>query len=415
MNRNKALYLLFLFLLGSLCGFAQDNSKSKIKLDKEQKDTEVNFLFNYYAQDGDNSPVTGGIGSEKLNNYSSSIVVHLLPDSLTQLTLELGIDAYTSASTDKIDYFKTHQSSASGKDGRAHINADYTRQLAHSENKYGFHFGFSIESDIYSLGIGGKYMINSKDLNRSLRISTSYFRDNWHLIYPHELRSKESWLSTDIRNTLSIELSLTQVLNQKSTIGITVEPVFQFGLLSTPFHRVFFNDAAGKLFDDLEFLSHTEQLPNRRFKLPISLRYHYYLNDFFRFKSYYRIYSDTWGIQAHTASIETPFFASQTFILAPFFRYHTQSAARYFAPFATVNALNPPRYHTADYDLSKLHSYKTGIGISYAPIFAIRKFKSPFKSSKTAQLKSINLRSAYYKRSDGLKAWLISLDLGFIF
>ena len=38
---------------------------------------EINFLSNYYYQDGNHSAVGGGIGSEKLSNITQSIVVNI--------------------------------------------------------------------------------------------------------------------------------------------------------------------------------------------------------------------------------------------------------------------------------------------------------------------------------------------------
>lgn len=414
MIKIKPLLFLLLFFISSSFIHAQ-TSQSEKEIESETKDTEVNFLFNYYTQDGDHSPVTGGTGTEELTNYTSAIVIHLLPDSLTNINLEIGVDAYTSASTDNIDYFKTHKSSASGKDGRAHINVDYTKALKQSNNKYGLMLGFSIESDINSISVGGKYILNSADRNKSFSIGATYFRDNWKLIYPYELRRKTEKLKEDIRKTSSLQLSYSQVINQKSQFSISSELVFQSGLLSTPFHRVFFNDALDKPFDDLEEFSHLELLRDKRFKLPISIRCHHYLNDLIRLKTYYRFYTDSWGIQAHTISLETPFVATRSLILAPFIRYHTQSAAKDFVPFGGVDVLSTPSYYTSDYDLSKLHSYKYGLGISYSPYSGITNFKSPFRKAKIAQLKSINVRTAYYKRSDGLEAFLTSLDLGISF
>lgn len=414
MIKITTFFFLLLFFINNIFIQAQTVISDK-KTENKTKNTEVNFLFNYYTQDGDHSPVTGGTGTEELKNYASAIIIHLLPDSLTNINLEIGVDAYTSASTNNIDYFRTHKSSASGKDGRGHINIDYTKALKQSNNEYRLMLGFSIESDINSTSVGGKYIINSANQLKSFSIGASYFRDNWKLIYPYELRKKDKKLKEDIRKTFSLQFSYSQVINKKSQASISSELVFQSGLLSTPFHRVFFSDALGKPFDELKDLSHLELLRDKRFKLPVSIRYHHYINDFIRLRTYYRFYTDSWGLQAHTISLETPFVASQSLILAPFIRYHTQSNAKDFVPFGGVDVLSTPSYYTSDYDLSKLHSYKYGLGISYSPYSDIANFKSPFRKAKIAQLKSINVRTAYYKRSDGLKAYLTSLDLEFTF
>ncbi len=72
-----------------------------------------------------------------------------------------------------------------------------------------------------------------------------------------------------------------------------VEPSYQEGLLSTPYHRVYFTDGTLKV----------EKLPGTRAKLPIGLRASYFLGDRFIIRSFYRYYQDNWGMKAHTVSL----------------------------------------------------------------------------------------------------------------
>lgn len=394
----------------------QEDGRKQVKSSDEYRETEVNFLMNYYEQDGDHSPVTGGQGTEELSNVAPSFVVHIPMDSLSSLDLNFGIDIYSSASTDNIDYFDTHKSSASSMDVRAHINAAYSRQLKKSPNAYSVQAGFSQEYDVSSFNFGGSYTFNSKDQNRSLNLDASYMSDSWQLLYPTELRGNSSeQLDEDVRTSLKFGLSYSQVINKRLQALFSAEVVSQNGLLSTPFHRVFFEDAFAYADDkeELSTRSHIERLDDTRIKVPLSMRWSYYLNDFMRVKTFYRFYSDSWGISAHTASIELPMMLSPSFIAAPFFRYHTQTAADDFYEFGTASST--AEFYTSDYDLSDFDSYKIGIGLQYSPVMGISRFKSPFRKNKSAQLKSIGLRTAYYDRSDGLNAWLISLDFAFTF
>ncbi|WP_282016674.1 DUF3570 domain-containing protein [Marinifilum flexuosum] len=428
MQLKTLLSLLFLLGIG-MTGFSQtdknsiddkqEDSRKKVKTKKSPedfKDTEVNFLFNYYEQDGDHSPVTGGIGTEELDNIAPSFVVHVPLDSLSALDLNFGVDIYSSASTDNIDYFDIDKSSASSKDTRAHINMAYSHTLAKSGNAYSILGGFSSEYDVTSFNFGGSYTFNSEDQNRSLTLDALFMNDSWNLLYPTELRTGTEWLKDDVRTTLKFGLSYSQVINKRLQALFSAEVVSQSGLLSTPFHRVFFDDA--NINDDmatLRGLSHVEQLDDSRLKIPISMRWNYYLSDFVRLKTFYRFYTDSWGISAHTASIELPMMISQSFIISPFFRYHTQTTADDFYEFGQASAINTPEFYTSDYDLSNFDSYKVGVGFQYSPVMGIGKFKSPFRKGKVAQFKSVGLRTAYYDRSDGLNAWLVSLDFGFTF
>lgn len=403
----------------------EENSLKKVKVKKSPEDfknTEVNFLLNYYEQDGDHSPVTGGQGTEELDNVAPSFVVHIPMDSLSSLDLNFGVDIYSSASTDNIDYFDSeHKSSASSMDARAHINASYSHKLAKSGNDYSFLAGFSSEYDVQSFNFGGSYTLNSQDNNRSITIDGLFMNDSWNLLYPYEIREnpEKQNITDDTRTTLKFGLSYSQVINKRLQALFSAEVVSQSGLLSTPFHRVFFDNTSGmNIYDNmntLRKLSNVEHLDDNRLKIPVSMRFNYYVSDFMRLKTFYRFYTDNWGITAHTASVELPMMLSSSFIVSPFFRYHTQTAADDFYEFGEASATNTPEFYTSDYDLSDLNSYKIGLGLQYSPVMGIGNFKSPFRKNKTAQFKSIGLRAAYYDRSDGLNAWLVSLNFGFTF
>ncbi|WP_195715256.1 DUF3570 domain-containing protein [Ancylomarina sp. 16SWW S1-10-2] len=394
----------------------QNNKQQKVKKSAaDLKDTEVNFLFNYYDQDGDHSPVTGGRGTEDLQNIAPTFVVHIPMDSVSSLDLNFGIDIYSSASTDNIDYFDGNKSGASSMDVRTHINAAYNRNLINSGNAYSVMAGFSAEYDVTSFNFGGSYTLNSKDKNRSLSLDALYMNDTWKLLYPTELRNGTEWLKDDTRTTMKLGLSYSQVINKRLQALFSMEVVSQSGLLSTPFHRVFFDDAIGQSDDVLKGISNVESLDDNRLKIPISMRWNYYLNDFMRVRTFYRFYTDSWGITAHTASIELPMQVTPSLIASPFFRYHTQTAADDFYEFGKASSTQTPEFYTSDYDLSDLNSTKIGLGLQYSPIMGVGNFKSLFRKDKQVQFKSIGLRTAYYDRSDGLNAWLVSLDFAFTF
>lgn len=77
---------------------------------------EGEFLFNYYDQDGDFSPVTGGLGTEALQVVSPVLISRWSINDRWTLNASFGLDQITSASTDNID---DHVSSASRVDERA--------------------------------------------------------------------------------------------------------------------------------------------------------------------------------------------------------------------------------------------------------------------------------------------------------
>src|SRR5690349_662724 len=91
--------------IGILAAFSQ-NSDTAYKSKKLTLE-EVNFVSGYYHQNGNNSAVTGGVGTENLNDFANTIDLKLSRYSKPYVkhtyNFELGVDHYTSASSDKID------------------------------------------------------------------------------------------------------------------------------------------------------------------------------------------------------------------------------------------------------------------------------------------------------------------------
>src|SRR5258708_1548440 len=89
---------------------------------------EINLVSSYYSQNGNNAAVTGGIGSEKLNDIANVIDINLIRydkhSHKHSLAAELGIDHYTSASSDMVDL--KANSSASHADTRIYPSINYT-------------------------------------------------------------------------------------------------------------------------------------------------------------------------------------------------------------------------------------------------------------------------------------------------
>jgi len=360
---------------------------------------DVNFLFSYYDQDGQHSAVTGGLGTERLKDYASKIIVNISLDRLSKLTATLGINYYTSASTDNIN---NNVSSASKDDYRGQLSLAFTKTTPDKKQTFGFSAGGSSETDYISTWLGTNWSKESKDGNREVGVSAQAFFDTWLLIFPDELRqSGNELVSTDKRRTYYLGLTYSQVLTKRLHALFTTELILQRGLLSTPFHRAFFGNAS---------TPKVERLPEHRLKIPLGLRLHYFLGDYIVLRFFYRYYFDSFGIHANSLSLETPLKISNYFSIYPFYRFHTQTRADHFLEFGKHEL--GAKYYTSDYDLSAFHSRKIGFGISYSPLYGIGGFGMPF-SKKITMFKSLDLRYANYYREDGLRAFSISANLAF--
>lgn len=366
---------------------------------KKLAESDISLLFSYYSQDGNNSPVTGGLGTEQLTDLTSKIIVNLVLDDKNTVTFDGGFDMYSSASTDNIDDFV---SSASAKDTRVHANFGYSRK-AKNGLTWGLKAGGSTEYDYNSIQLSGYVSKTSLDGNRTFGLSAQAFIDRWEIIYPRELRGRE-WVTTDQRRSYSVSASFSTVINKRMQASISADVVTQSGLLSTPFHRVFFTNQTE---------ARVERLPFNRLKIPVGIRFNYYATDYLLLRAYYRFYWDDWGITGHTLALEAPIKLNRFFSVYPFYRYHTQSEANYFAPFGQHTG--EFQYYTSDYDLSNLSSHQYGLGLRYSPANGIGAMRIPGKSNRLLMLKEINLKYGHYSRTPSLTSNIFSIGMNFTF
>ena len=358
--------------------------------------------LNYYDQDGIHSAVTGGKGSEDLQVIASKVVMYLAPDSIKWYDLELGVDVISSASTDSIDF---NVSSASKKDGRVHVRFGYGRNIG-NQWAVGLNASGSVESDYLSTGLGFS-MNKTFNSMQALEMKGQFYFDDlrwgWYqeargirLIYPQELRGTE-WFDEYKRNTCAFSLTWNQIINKRLQMSIIGDFIYQEGLLSTPFHRVYFTD---------QLTPNVELLPNSRLKFPMALRINYQTPLDLAIRSYYRFYTDDFEIQAHTASIELPYQFHMNWSISPYYRYYSQSGASFFRPFA--NHVSTSMYYSSDYDYSSFTSHEFGLGLRHRIIPP----NLP-KGVRRYQIFGIGLRYGHYSRSDELSAHFISVLFNF--
>ncbi len=384
-----------------LSAFSQTTVDSSQYKSKRLTVDEINFVSGYYHQDGNHSAVTGGVGTENLTDFANTIELKMSKyDSKLRkrsLGLEMGIDHYTSASSDKID--PRTISSASMSDTRFYPSASWSIQNEEKRTTFGITGAFSKEYDYTSYGAGLNFTKASKNNNREFTAKLQTYFDQWKVIYAYELKPAgygsgaehdDRTLFNSPRDSYSGSFSLSQVVNQRLQIAIVAEPTYQHGLLATKYQRVYFTDGSER----------AETLPGSRFKLPLGIRANYFLGDRFILRSFYRYYQDNWGLKAHTIDLEMPVKLTSFVSISPFYRFYSQNAVTYFAPYAQHDASE--NYYTSDYDLSKFTSNYVGAGIRLAPpkgVFGIQ------------QWASAELRYGHYSRSDGLQSNQLSLHI----
>ena len=483
MKKHTTIILLFLAYIG----YAQ-NSNTYTK--RVLENAEIDLISSFYTQDGNHAAVTGGIGTEELTDFASTITIAIPLNANDVFTVEASISAYTSASSSNLDPFD-NSGASSGEDddddddddndrGLGYLNAITGTPWAassgaskedtwisgniaynHASNDrntlLGANINFASEYDYTSFGFGGNFTQLFNEKNTEVGVKANVFFDKWHPKYPTELDSyleanqnlnngffatvdilnqngeiidkngtaiwapsNTALLTDDSRNTYAFSLSFSQILSAKAQMSIFVDLVHQKGWLANPMQRVYFADknnfyignaanisnyTSSTNTDVFQLADDIERLPNTRFKLPLGMRFNYYLNENITLRTYYRYYSDDWGIMAHTSNIELPVKMNDKFTLYPSYRYYTQTAANYFAPYEQHNSTE--EFYTSDFDLSSFNATQWGLGLGYTDIFTAMKLWK-------IGLKNAVVKYSMYKRNTGLKAGIVSAAFKFV-
>ncbi|MDR3716461.1 MAG: DUF3570 domain-containing protein [Puia sp.] len=399
----------------------------KLKLD------EVNLVSSYYNQTADKSAVMGGRTDAKgigdVTDLANGLDITFIgwdgKKRKNTLTAGLGVDYHTAASQAYVD----SSGRARNNGTRIYPTLDWTIENEKTGTGFGLGAYYSAEHNYYhSIGLNTSFSKKTKNNGEFSTKLTGYF-DNIKMIRPSEFvpidsiktvtstpadsivyittasgrteavnygtgqvvsKGSRPVIPSRSRDTYTASFSFSQVINARLQGSITTDLVYQSGYLGLPFHRVYFNTGKDTI----------ENLPSQRFKFPIGLRLNYFLGDRVILRTYYRFYVDNWGLVSHTASLEVPVKITPFFSISPFYRYYTQTAANYFAPYEKHSEQDT--YYTSNYALAAFSSQSFGAGLRLAPPRGI-----------LGSLNMIEIRYGHYTQTTDLVSDVISLNLKF--
>ncbi len=435
----RQLLLAPLLLLGT-CVLAQNPDSTTTYRKRVLESAELQILTSYYSQDGDFAAVSGGTGTEQLTDIHPTIILSIPLNDNDVLTANVGISAYSSASSSNVDPFDGSgradpfqaSSGASSGDNWTNVTVSYAHSADDRNTVWSGFLSGSVEYDYTSLGFGGSYTRLMNEKNTELTVKGSAYLDSWQLIYPSELRpfggedgpglsdnlfqrfritGNENYapafvsLTETGRQSYNLGFNLSQILSRSLQGTLSFDYVQQSGLLSTPFQRVYFADVENSFIEDFALADDVERLPGTRTKLAFGGRLHAYLNERFVVRSFYRFYTDDWGVVSHTANLELPVKIGPLFTLRPAYRYYVQTAADQFAAFD--EHLSTSTFYTSDYDLSAFVANQYSLGLSYTDILTERHLFG-------LGIKSIDLNVSSYGRDNGFRALHANLGLKLI-
>jgi hypothetical protein len=376
-------------------GVAAQDSLLIPTIPSEKQPIEIDFLSSYYTQDGDNSAVTGGEGTEALKDIATIIKIKIPLKSDKTLSLNGGISYFSSASSDNID--PTTISGASRTDIRVSVNAVVDKEIQARNSHYFVKLGASHEAHFASVNAGFGAGRSIPKWQGAVQWSHHFFVDAWgqwynlSKLFPNDYFGPDNLISNN-RYGIQSAISYEQIMHPRLKGSVGTEFIHHFGLLSIPFHRVYFSD---KPQLDLE------RLPDYKFRIPTTFRLNYSANDWLIVRSFYRFYWDNFKLKAHTASLELPLKVHQQITVYPQYRFHYQYGNQYFAPKGMH--LSSEQFYTSDYDQSDFFSHYWSMRVKWTPIK-----KTKRKESNRKVFESVELGGGYFTRSDGFASWMVN-------
>jgi len=155
----------------------------------------------------------------------------------------------------------------------------------------------------------------------------------------------------------SYTLAISQVLTKNIVVGLTAQTIASEGFLNSPYRSVRFLNPTGDSFS-LE----SELYPETRNSDALAIRYSQYLPYRASIRGEYRVFSDSWGIDADTFRFDYihPF---KNWTMHLNLRYYEQTAADFYSDlFPFANATN---FRARDKELGTYSTISYGIGGSY--------------------------------------------------
>lgn len=365
---------------------------------------DADFLFGYYDQDGDRSPVTGGVGTEKLHVYSPVLQLAWRASESFSLSADVGIDQVSSASMGNI---QSELSSASIPASDQRFFGTLRARKKWKSGTWGLTVGAAKEYDYRSFSYGIDWGLELNQANTALSASVRRFDDAIDLIGIDGYGSQGPGLplttGSGDRTTTDVTLGVSQTLGRRTVGSLELFLSSQDGVLSTPYHEVVLGPFAP---GEPGAVHVAERLPDSRLRKAVSFRLNHSFSDRLVLRSGYRFYTDDWGISAHSVDLEPHFRlrGEREMWLFPILRFSTQAGADWFGVPGTFTGAES--YYTSDGDLAETTTQKYGVG-----------FTLNTRPGQTwlGLFRRFEARAAVYDRDDGLTAFSTSFSFGWTY
>ncbi|HNR22567.1 MAG TPA: DUF3570 domain-containing protein [Steroidobacteraceae bacterium] len=231
------------------------------------------------------------------------------------------------------------------------LTADYLR----GKSTYSIGYINSSESDFEA---ATWYAGVSQDMFGDLTTISFSFKKGDNDIYRNIGGAKDPTF-TRASEVRSYAVGLTQVLTRSMIGQANFEVITDEGFLNSPYRSVRYVDPGSPN----GYSYQPEVYPATRTSNAASLRLSYYLPWRAALEGWYRFYTDSWGIDAHTAEVSYTHPMWQRWIFSGSVRYYTQEKADFYADlFPRRDYAN---FLARDKELSTFTAVTLGVGASY--------------------------------------------------
>jgi hypothetical protein len=171
-------------------------------------------------------------------------------------------------------------------------------------------------------------------------------------------------------------LGVSQILTRNMILGLNYEVQTDEGFLNNPYRQVRYVDVTPQGWS-----SEPEIYPRTRTSNAFSARVKYFLKYRAALEGFYRFYSDTWGIIAHTGEVGYTHPAWNKWVFDGKFRYYRQGAADFYRDlFPRQQFAN---FIARDKELATYQAFTAGVGAEYQ--FSIP--RAPWIQRSTANIR----------------------------
>lgn len=157
----------------------------------------------------------------------------------------------------------------------------------------------------------------------------------------------------------SYRISLSQVATKDLVMAFALETITDEGFLNNPYRSIRYVDP----LDPLNYIYDDERYPNTRTSNAAALRAKYFLPFRAAIHGGFRVFSDTWGIEAQTYEIGYTWPYTEHLILEFNYRFYDQTKADFYSDlFPFEDAQN---FLARDKEMSTFSSHTFGLGAHY--------------------------------------------------